>query len=133
MIDPHIERIINLLTPKEWEALLWLMACTLAATQTVKVLWRLSPIRGGGHIGVNVIATFTGMASAFAVWPANETAPWYVAGVIAGPASSLVFKIAFSLIKKFFPDTAAAINADRRRTEMGPPPETVERRKTDDA
>lgn len=132
MIDPLIERVIGLLTPKEWEALLWLMACTLAATQTLKVIWRLSPLRGGGHGGVNSIAAISGMASAIMVWPAGETAPWYVAGIIAGPASIVVFKIGFGLLNKFLPGVAATMNADRRKVETGPPPETIERRKTDD-
>ena len=131
MIDPIIERAINLFSPAEWKAIIWMLVATIATTHTLKILWRWMPIKGGGHVGVNAIAIVSGFIAAFAVWPETGSIPWYVAGVIAGPASSLVFKIAFSRIKKFFPDTAAAINADRRRLELGPPPATAERRKTD--
>lgn len=132
MIDPIIERLIGLFSPAEWRAIAWLLLATVAATHTLKIVWRWSPFRGGSHGHVQLIAVVAGFASAFFVWPAAGTVPWFMAGVIAGPASSVAFWMAFALLKKYLPTTAAAINADRRRNESGPPPGDVERRKTDD-
>lgn len=128
MIDPMIEKVINLFTPDEWRAVIWLLVCTVAATHTLKIVWRFVPIKGGGNGQVQVIAIVAGFASAFLMWP-EHTVPWYAAGVIAGPASSVAFKIAFGVLTKYFPTIAAAVNADRRKLELGPPPATDERRK----
>ena len=132
MIDPIIERVIALFTASEWKAIILLMLCTMALTQTVKVFWRRSPIKGGGNIGVNAIAAITGLASAYMVWPSVTTIPWYAAGIIAGPASIVMFKIWFGLLTKFFPTAAGILNSDRRKSTESPPPNDVERRKTDD-
>src|SRR3990172_2822337 len=130
MIDPILERAINLFTPDEWRSVIWLLLCTLALPISLKVLWRLSPVRGGGDGGVQLIAIASGFIAAFLLWP-EASGPWYVAGIIAGPASSLAFKAAFAALSKFSPGIAAAINFDRRKQDLGPPPDGVPRRKED--
>ena len=130
MIDPILERALNLFTPAEWRAVIWLLLCTLAMTHTLKVLWRLSPIKGGGDGGVQLIAIASGFLAAFLLWPA-ASGPWYVAGVIAGPASSLAFKFAFSTLNRFAPGFASVLNFDRRKQDLGAPPDGVPRRKED--
>ena len=114
MIDPYIERIINLFTPAEWKALVWLMVCTIAATHTIKLLWRLLPIKGGTHWNVQLAAVVSGFSMSYFIWP-EQSVPWFVVGVMAGPASSLTFLFAFALLKRYAPSFAAAINADRRK------------------
>ncbi len=131
MIDPILERALNLFTPAEWRTVIWLLLCTLALTHTLKVLWRLSPLKGGGDGAVQIIAIVSGFIAAFLLWPA-ASGPWYVAGVIAGPSSSLAFKVAFAALSKFAPGIAAALNFDRRKQDLGPPPDGVPRRKEDE-
>src|SRR3990172_5689024 len=109
MIDPILERAINLFTPDEWRSVIWLLLRTLALTHTLKVLWRLSPVRGGGDGGVQLIAIASGFIAAFLLWP-EASGPWYVAGIIAGPASSLAFKATFAALSKFSPGIAAALH-----------------------
>ena len=121
MIDPIIERIIGLFSPAEWKAIIWLLLSTIAATHTLKIVWRLSPLSGGGHKSVQLIAVAAGFLSAFFVWPATGTVPWFVAGVVAGPASSAVFWAAFGLLKKYMPSVAEMVNADRRTPGPGGP------------
>lgn len=120
MIDPFIERLIGLFTPQEWKALIWLMVITLAATHTIKVAWRLSPIRGASNGAVYLVAAVIGFAAAYFVWPSHSV-PWYMAGVTAGPASNIVFRIAFALLNKFLPGVASSINFDRRKQDVGAP------------
>ena len=67
------------------------------------------------------------IAAAYLIWPASA-GPWYVAGIIAGPSSSVLFKFGFALLTKFMPGLAAAVNFDRRKLDLGPPPATPERR-----
>ena len=132
MIDPYIERIINLFTPAEWKALVWLMICTIAATHTIKLLWRLLPIKGRPHWNVQLAAMVSGFALSYFIWP-EQSVPWFVAGVMAGPASSLTFLLAFSFLKRYAPSVAAAINADRRKQFSDPAsnPDGYVRRSTD--
>lgn len=127
MIDPILERALSLFTTAEWRIVIWLLLCTVALTHIIKVLWRLSPVKGGGNGSVQIIAIVSGFLSAFMLWPATS-GPWYVAGIIVGPASSYVFKVGFALLSKLSPDLAAALNFERRRLVLGPPPATVERR-----
>ena len=131
MIDPFIERLIGLFSPAEWKALIWLMVITLAATHTIKVAWRLSPIRGASNGAVYLIAAVVGFVSAYFIWP-SQSVPWFIAGVTAGPASNVAFKIAFALLEKFLPGVSSAVNFDRRKADSGAPPDGIPRRKEDE-
>ena len=130
MIDPILERALNLFTAAEWRNMVWLLACTLAITHLLKVLWRLSPIKGGGDASVQILAIVSGFLAAYMLWP-PASGPWYVAGVIAGPASSVAFKFVFAALNKFSPGFASAINFDRRKEDLGAPPDGVPRRNGD--
>jgi hypothetical protein len=130
MLDPILERALNLFTTTEWRTVIWLLLCTLALTHTLKVLWRLSPVKGGGDGAVQLIAIAAGFLSAYMLWP-EASGPWYVAGIIAGPASSVAFKFVFAALNKLSPAIASAVNFDRRKEDTSPPPNGVERREGD--
>lgn len=129
---PVVQWFVALFTPAEWKAFVLLIAGTMAATQIVKVGWRLLPIPADRltyrHSLLYLITCAVAFAGAALVWPPGFS--WWIPGVIAGPASALTFKIGFSLLKKFAPDAAAGFNADRRRADFGPPG-GLPRRKTD--
>jgi hypothetical protein len=109
----------NLFTPGEWKAIVLLVGVTLAATHTVKLAWRLSPLRGGDRAEVLwLISALLAILFAPSVWPA-ESVHWFVAGVIAGPLSNITFAIAFGLLRRFAPNAARTVNFDRRRARRG--------------
>jgi len=131
MIDPILERALSLFTTAEWRIVIYLLLCTITLTHTLKILLRLSPIKGGGNGAVQVIAIVSGFFSAFLLWP-ETSGPWYVAGIIAGPASSVAFKFAFAMLNKLSPTFASIVNFDRRREDQGIPPGVIPRRKEDE-
>lgn len=131
-MDPIIERALSLFTPAEWRTFIWLVVSTLGVTHLLKGLWRLCPVKGGGSKGVQLISLLSGFVAAYMMWPAG-TIPWYVAGLIAGPAANILFKVAFATLTKLAPDVAGAINFDRRKENLGAPPEDVGPRRKEDA
>ena len=119
---------LALLTTAEWRATLWLWMITLAGTHIIKVTWRnILPISGGGGGQVALVAAGCSMVAAYFVWPAGSV-PWWLAGIVGGPASNIAFKIGFALLKRFIPDLAVTVNFDRRKI-IGLPPGILERRK----
>ncbi len=129
---PVVQWFAGLFTPGEWKAFVLLLAVTMAVTQIVKVGWRVLPIPADRltyrHSLLYLITCAVSFIGAPFIWPTGFS--WWIPGVIGGPASALVFKIGFSLLRKFAPDMAASINADRRRVDRGPPG-GIARRKTD--
>lgn len=121
--------IAALLSPVEWKALLILFVAIIAATQTIKVVWRILPIPGGGdHTSINLIAAVIAFPLAFAIWPPGFTS-WVVIAIIAGPLSVFLFKLAFGLLRMFLPSVAATVNFDRRKDVHPLPPTGVEERR----
>ena len=110
---------VGLFTPAEWKAFILLIGVTLAATHTIKIAVRLSNFRGGSHAHVYMISAIVGFISAPFIWPTGFS--WWVPAVLAGPASAIVFKLVFFIIKKYAPGLASNINAERRRNEKTPP------------
>lgn len=128
---PVVLWFVGLLTPSEWRSFVLLIGVTIAATHTVKVAWRLSPLRGGSHSQVYLASAVIGFAAAPFMWPSGLS--WWVPAIMAGPVAALVFKVAFAILKRFVPDFAASLNMDRRKQDLGPPPDGVPRRKEDQA
>ena len=129
-LGPVVAWILALLTPAEWAALAWLVPGTLVFTHFTKLAWRLSPIPGGGNPNaIHLIAGAIGFLIAIPLWPGTGHAPWWIAGPVAGGGGAIgIFKAFYPLLQYFFPKLAAALNADRRKLELGPPPATPERR-----
>ena len=130
--DPAAQWLFGLFTTQEWKALILILLVTISITQLVKVGWRLLPIPADRLTYMNsimyLITSVISMSSAFFIWPPGLS--WWIPGVILGPASALVFKIGFSLFRKYAPDIAAGFNADRRRNDVDPPDGFL-KRKTD--
>ena len=107
--------LLALITPAEWSGLLWLLVATLTATHTVKVTWRLIPaIPGTGTAGqLSAVSAVLSLGISYFIWPGASTVPWWLAGVIGGPLSNYAFKIINAVLKKFAPDIAAFVNADK--------------------
>lgn len=129
MVDPIIQWFLNLFPAMEWRAFIWIIIATLAATHTIKIVWRRwIPMAGGGHGHISIVSAIASIVLSFFLWPSGS-GPWWIAGIICGPASNIAFKIGFALLKKFVPDVAMAINMDRRKDSMPIPPEgTPDRR-----
>ena len=127
-MDELAKWFLGLFTTAEWRAFIWLILATLAAVQTLKLVWRYSPITGCGHGHVAILAAVSSMVLAYFIWPAGSGS-WIVAGIVGGPASNLTFKLGFGLLKRYMPDLAATVNLDRREVWGLPPQGTPERRK----
>ncbi len=128
-LSPVALWFVGLFSPAEWKAFILLICVTIAGTHTIKVAWRRSHLRGGSHADVYIISALLGAVSAYFLWPVGFS--WWVPAILAGPASAMAFKLAFFLIKKLSPGLAATLNLDRRKQDLGPPPDGVPRRKED--
>ncbi len=113
-METTLNWFFNLLTTAEWSALLWLVGITLAATHSVKIGWRFFKLPGCNHASVYIVSAAIAMIAAFIIWP-DQSVPWYVAGIVAGPLANLVFKLAFALLHKFAPDVAITFNQSMRK------------------
>lgn len=114
-----------LFTGAEWRATIVLILATLAGTHIIKIVWRLAPNTvGGGSRFVNLLSLFLGLAIAFPIWRsmAHDDIPWYIAGMIAGPLATVLFKLGYGLLKWKAPILAGTLNCDRRRDEIPIPP-----------
>ena len=114
MIESALQFLAGLFTPAECKAMVWLIIITLACTHTIKVLWRFCPVRGGSHGQVYLVSAVVALVASYFVWPPIE-GQWWTAGIVAGPASNIMFKLALAALKKIWPEGAAAINFERRR------------------
>jgi len=128
LFEGIVHFIGSLLSVAEWKAFVILCALTLAATQTLKTVWRMLHVPGESRDAVNVMACSIAIAASYFFWPTPGY--WWVAGIIAGPASVLFFKISYGILKWKLPGLASALNFDRRKDDTTPP-EGVERREGD--
>ena len=130
-MDATIQWFLNLLSPAEWRAILWLLLVTMAAVHIIKVTWRnYLPLVGGSGEHMVAVAVGVSLVAAYFVWPAGSV-HWAVAGIVGGPASNIAFKLGFALLKRFLPDLAATVNMDRRRVWGLPPKDRQPWRKED--
>ena len=120
--DPAVQWLFGLFTTQEWKSIILLLLVIMALTQIVKVGWRILPIPADRLTYMNsimyLITCVISMVCAPFIWPPGLN--WWIPGVIGGPASAVVFKIGFSILKKYAPDIAAGFNADRRSNEASP-------------
>lgn len=114
-----VEWLAGLFTPAEWKAFVLLIGVTISSTHTAKIVWRLAPVPGPRDSQVYLVSAVIGFTAAAFIWPAGFS--WWVPGVLAGPSAALIFKAGFFVLKKFAPELAAALNADRRREDSEPP------------
>ncbi len=123
LIQQYLSWFVGLFAPAEWKAFVLLLAVTIAGTQIIKVCWRFLPIPADRltyrHSVLYLLTCLMGLGLAAAIWPPGYS--WWIPGILAGPASAVVFKIGFAVLRKFAPSVAASFNADRRRDDRGPP------------
>lgn len=129
-IAPMVSWFFALFTPQEWRAFVLLIGVTLAATHTIKIAWRLSPLRGSSHGHLYLVSALVGFLSAPFIWPPELS--WWVPAVMAGPVAAIVFKVAFYFLKKLSPGLANVVNIERRQRDIGPPAYGTQTRKTDE-
>ena len=110
-----MEFIIALLKPAEWTALAWALGFVLAATNVTKIIFRYLPWpdRSFTRTETRGISFLLGIIAAFFLWPATSTAPWWLAGIVLGPAMSIFYKYAAIIVRWKFPGLWNAINAER--------------------
>lgn len=123
---PDIGWLVGLLTPAEWQAVLWLMLLIYSLTELAKRLYRAATARYT-RAEVWFGALVVGFAGAFFVWPEDSAVEWWIAGLCAGPMSSVLHRLAVGLLERISPELAAAVTGDRRRRDL-PPPGGIERR-----
>ncbi len=129
-MDALTQWFLSLFSAMEMRAFIWLILATLAFTHTAKIAWRYSPLKGGGHAQIALISAVAGMCLAYFIWPPIGSGPFWVVGLVAGPASNIAFKLGFGILKRYMPDLAATVNLDRRKDMMPiPPVGSPERRK----
>jgi len=118
--------VAKLLTPAEWSGLIWLLAVVSSFTEIFKRTFRA--FTAAWHNQPIYMASFvmSGIASFF-LWPHVSTVPWWIVGIIGGPAANLLHRVTIGVLKWKYPELAAAITGDRRKT-VQPPPGGVERR-----
>lgn len=130
-MDALTQFFLGLFPAMEWRAFIWLILATLAFTHTAKIAWRYSPLKGGGHGQIALISAVAGFCLAYFIWPSTGSGPFWVAGLVAGPASNIAFKVGFALLRRFMPDLAATVNLDRRKLWGLPPKDRKPWRKED--
>jgi hypothetical protein len=118
-LAPVVSWLTGLFTAAEWKAFVLLIGVTLSGTHTIKIIWRLGPMRGPTHRHVYLASAGFGFVAAAFLWPAGYS--WWIPGVLAGPVAAVAFKLGFYFIKRFAPGLAATLNADRRRRQHSPP------------
>lgn len=128
-MDALTQWFLGLFTQAEYRAFIWLILATMGATHAIKVIWRYSPLKGGGHGQIALISAVAGFCLAYFIWPPIGSGPFWIAGLVAGRASNIAFKMGFALLKRYMPDLAATVNLDRREVWGLPPQGTPERRK----
>lgn len=123
---PDLNWIIGLITPAEWSAVLWLMLTIYAATEIAKRAWRLFTKHYGSRIAW-IAAALASFAAAAELWPDASIVPWWLAGIIGGPISNVVYKLAVVVIDRTSPGLARVFTGERRRRD-DPLPGGIERR-----
>lgn len=112
-------------------SVLWVVFLIFATTQFVKISWRRSSINGPPDWAVHgVSALSAGVWSYFQLGQhaldtrsALAVAAWFITWLLVTYGSAV--------LKAWRPTLWAAINFDRRKMELGPPPATNGRRKED--
>lgn len=131
-VVPLFKWIEALLTPAEWSAVFLLLLGTLVATHILKMLWRISPLKGDRrHALINLSAVIVGTLLGSVLWPDKGHAPWWFAGFVFGGGGSIAtWKMAWPIFATVFPSVASKVNLERRRSDNPVPPDGVaERRK----
>ena len=126
---PDLNWIIGLITPAEWAAVLWLMLLIYAATEIAKRAWRLFTKQYGPRVAW-IAAALVSFAGASELWPEASIVPWWIAGIIGGPMSNVLYKVTVWMIDRVSPGFARLFTGERRR-EDEPPPGGLERRQSD--
>lgn len=117
---PNLEFIIKLLTADEWTALILIGLVVYSGTEIAKRVHRKLTKRYG-NFDVWFFALALGFVSSWVLWPDNSSMPWYVLGIITGPALSWLHTHAIKIIAWKWPGLAAALTGNRRKTDNGPP------------
>lgn len=70
-----------------------LAAVTFAQTYTVKFFYKIAVKEKLTPNLIRGISILCGISSAYVAWPSASPMAWYVAGILAGPGSILVYDI----------------------------------------
>lgn len=110
----YVNRIIELLTPPQWRALIFLLLITSAVTETVKRVFLLKVTAAVRKRVVYAVAFVTGITSGLVGWAMVGTAEiagywWLTFGVIVGPAANFLHWLSLGLVGWKFPGLAAAL------------------------
>lgn len=117
---PDLNQILSLITPAEWQAILWLMLAIYSGTEVVKRLYRAMTHRYSAN-EIWLVSFAIGLATSYFIWPDNSEVWWFIAGACGGPMSNIIHKAAIVMLRKVSPDIANAITGERRKRWMGPP------------
>lgn len=124
---PDLTWLLSLITPAEQAAVLWLMLTIYAGTELAKRAWRLFTKQYGSRVAW-VAAFLVSFAAAGELWPAASVVPWWIAGLIGGPISNVLYKLTVALLDRLHPGIARIFTGERRRRDGLPPPGGIDRR-----
>ncbi len=112
---------------------LWVMLLIFATTQIVKISWRRSKLKGPPEWAIHALSIFSAGGWGYAQNDHNYSIDERAAvAIMAWFFTWLIVTYGGELLKAYRPKLWAAINIDRRKLELGPPPATPGRRKEDE-
>lgn len=125
---PDLTWLLSLINPAEQAAVLWLMLTIYAGTELVKRLVRLTTRNYRSTVAWSAAAAVS-IAAAAALWPRPPASvvPWWIAGLVGGPVSNILYKLAVAVLDRIAPGLARLFTGERRRRDE-PPPGGLERR-----
>lgn len=141
--------IKSLFTPEQWARLLgwlidtgialldnalsvlWLVFLIFATTQLVKITWRRSRLKGPPAWAIHGVSLLSAGAWSFSQLDAHAFDARGALAVVAWFITWLIVTYGGDLLKAYRPALWAAINLDRRKLVLGPPPATPGRRQED--
>lgn len=125
---PDLTWLLSLINPAEQAAVLWLMLTIYAGTELVKRLVRLTTRNYRSTVAWSAAAAVS-IAAAAALWPRPPASvvPWWIAGLVGGPVSNILYKLAVAVLDRIAPGLARLFTGERRRRDA-PAPGGIERR-----
>ncbi len=106
---------------------LWVIFLIFGTTQVIKISWRKSKIKGPPEWALHFVSLIS--AGGWSLLLDNRAADERVAiAVAAWFLTWLIVTYGGALLKEYQPKLWSAINFDRRKLKLGPPPATHERR-----
>jgi hypothetical protein len=125
LIDTGIVLLNNALS------VMWVVFLIFATTQMVKITWRRSKLKGPPEWAIHGVSLLSAGGWGFTQNDSHVLDERAAMALVAWFITWLVVTYGGEMLKTYRPKIWSAINADRRKLDLGPPPATPGRRKED--